>query len=253
MKLEDTIAIVTGGASGLGEATVREIVSRGGKAVIMDLNEEAGALLSEQLGPDTIYCKTDVTSETDVAAALDQCLSAFGAVNAAVNFAGIAVAAKTLGKEGPHPLKLYQKVIDINLIGTFNVCRLASELMQKNKASDDGELGVIVNTASVAAYDGQKGQPAYAASKAGIAGLTLPMARDLASYGVRVNTIAPGLFLTPLLSALPAEALEQLEKQPLFPQRLGKPAEIAKLACFMIECTYMNAEVVRLDGGIRLP
>lgn len=254
MKLEETIAIVTGGASGLGEATVREIVSNGGKVVIADLNEDAGHALSDQLGADTIFCKTDVTSEAEVSIALDTCLQTFGRpVNAAVNFAGIAVAAKTLGKEGPHSLDLYQKVIDINLIGTFNVCRLACEQMQKNKPDADGELGVIVNTASVAAYDGQKGQPAYAASKAGIAGLTLPMARDLASYGVRVNTIAPGLFLTPLLSALPAEALEQLEKQPLFPRRLGKPEEIAKLACFMIECSYMNAEVVRLDGGIRLP
>lgn len=253
MKLQQTIALVTGGASGLGEATVREIVSHGGKAVIVDLNEEAGNALSDELGSSAIFCKTDVTSEGDVANALAQCLSEFGPVNAAVNFAGIAIAVKTLGKDGPHPLKLYQKVIDINLIGTFNVCRLASEQMQKNTANEDGELGVIVNTASVAAYDGQKGQPAYAASKAGVAGLTLPMARDLASYGIRVNTIAPGLFLTPLLSALPAEALEQLEKQPLFPQRLGKPEEIARLACFMIECAYLNGEVVRLDGGIRLP
>ncbi len=253
MKIDQTIALVTGGASGLGEATVREIVANGGKVAIADLNEDAGNALSEELGDSALFCKTDVTNEKEVSNILDQGMDAFGAITAAVNFAGIAVAAKTLGKDGPHPLKLYQKVIDINLIGTFNVCRLAAERMQKNSPTEDGELGAIVNTASVAAYDGQKGQPAYAASKAGIAGLTLPMARDLASYGVRVNTIAPGLFLTPLLSALPEEALQSLEKQPLFPQRLGKPQEIAKLACFMIECAYMNAEVVRLDGGIRLP
>lgn len=253
MKLETTVALITGGASGLGEATVREIVSRGGRVTIADVNEDAGHALSDELGDKAIYCKTDVTSETDVSDTLDACVNTFGCINAAVNFAGIAVAAKTLGKDGPHSLKLYQKVIDVNLIGTFNVCRLAAERMQKNKPTEDGELGAIVNTASVAAYDGQKGQPAYAASKAGIAGLTLPMARDLASYGVRVNTIAPGLFLTPLLSALPEEALQALEKQPLFPQRLGKPEEIAKLACFMIESAYLNAEVVRLDGGIRLP
>ena len=253
MKIDNTVAVITGGASGLGEATVRELVSRGGKAIIADINEDEGQALSEALGEHAIFRKTDVTSEQDVADTLDAGIDAFGAVNAAINFAGIAVAVKTLGKEGPHPLKLYQKVIDINLIGTFNVSRLASERMQKNTTNEDGELGVIVNTASVAAYDGQKGQPAYAASKAGVAGLTLPMARDLASYGVRVNTIAPGLFLTPMLSALPEEALQALEQQPLFPQRLGKPQEIAKLACFMIECAYLNAEVIRLDGGIRLP
>lgn len=253
MKIEETVAIVTGGASGLGEAAVREIIARGGTATIVDLNEEQGNALAEELGDKALFCKADVCSEDDVSKVLDSTVNAFGKITAALNFAGIALAVKTLGKDGPHPLKLYQKVIDINLIGTFNVSRLASVVMQKNKANEDGELGVIVNTASVAAFDGQKGQAAYAASKAGVAGLTLPMARDLASYGVRVNTIAPGLFLTPMLSALPEEALQALSNQPLFPQRLGKPAEIAKLACFMIECAYLNAEVIRLDGGIRLP
>lgn len=253
MRIEETVAVVTGGASGLGEAAVREIIARGGKAAIVDLNEDQGNALSEELGDKAIFCKADVCNEDNVSGMLDSCVSTFGKVTAAVNFAGIAVAVKTLGKDGPHSLKLYQKVIDINLIGTFNVSRLASERMQKNTANEDGELGVIVNTASVAAFDGQKGQSAYAASKAGVAGLTLPMARDLASYGVRVNTIAPGLFLTPMLAALPEEALEALSNQPLFPQRLGKPEEIAKLACFMIESAYLNAEVIRLDGGIRLP
>lgn len=253
MNIQDTVAIVTGGASGLGEAAVREIIARGGRATIVDLNVDKGNELAKELGDSALFCKADVCNEADIASMLDACMDKFGKVTAALNFAGIAIAMKTLGKEGPHPLDLYKKVIDINLIGTFNVSRLASERMQKNKPTEDGELGVIVNTASVAAFDGQKGQPAYAASKAGIAGLTLPMARDLASYGVRVNTIAPGLFLTPMLASLPEEAQEALSKQPLFPQRLGKPEEIAKLACFMIESAYLNAEVIRLDGGIRLP
>ncbi len=253
MNIKDTVAVVTGGASGLGEAVVREIIAKGGSVTIADLNEDAGNKLAAELGDRAIFHKTDVCSEEQVASMLNACVNAFGKVTAALSFAGIAIAMKTLGKNGPHPLEQYQKVIDINLVGTFNVSRLASEAMQNNTANDDGELGVIINTASVAAFDGQKGQPAYAASKAGVAGLTLPMARDLASYGVRVNTIAPGLFLTPMLSSLPEEAQEALSKQPLFPQRLGKPEEIAKLACFMIECAYLNAEVVRLDGGIRLP
>lgn len=253
MQLEETVAVVTGGASGLGEAAVREIVKRGGQATIVDLNEELGNALSDELGENALFVKADVCNEDQVAAVMDETVQKFGKVSAALSFAGIAIAMKTLGKDGPHPLSQFQKVIDINLIGTFNVSRLASERMQKNTANDDGELGVIINTASVAAFDGQKGQPAYSASKAGVAGLTLPMARDLASYGVRVNTIAPGLFLTPMLSSLPEEAQAALASQPLFPQRLGKPEEIAKLACFIIECAYLNAEVIRLDGGIRLP
>jgi len=253
MKLNETVAIVTGGASGLGEATARAVVAGGGQVVIADLNEDLGNTLAAELGDSAIFSRTDVCSEEDVASTVNTALEHFGKVTAALNFAGIAVAVKTLGKQGPHPLDLYRKVVDVNLIGTFNVSRLASEAMQKNTANEDGELGVIINTASVAAFDGQKGQPAYGASKAAVAGLTLPMARDLASYGVRVNAIAPGLFITPMLSSLPEEAQEALSQQPLFPKRLGKPQEIAKLACFMIECSYLNAEVVRLDGGIRLP
>lgn len=253
MKLNETVAVVTGGASGLGEACVRAVVAGGGKAAILDMNAERGEALAAELGDAAIFCSTDVTNEDSVTAALDACIAAHGAVTAAINCAGIGVAMKTLGKEGPHPLDLYRKVIDVNLTGTFNVARLASEKMQANTPNEDGEKGVIIMTASVAAFDGQKGQPAYSASKGGVVGMTLPMARDLASYGVRVNTIAPGLFLTPMLMGLPDEAREALGRQPLFPKRLGDPSEIAKLACTMIEMPYLNAEVVRLDGGIRLP
>jgi NAD(P)-dependent dehydrogenase (short-subunit alcohol dehydrogenase family) len=253
MKLSDTIAVVTGGASGIGEAAVRQIVSAGGKCAVLDMNAERGVALADELGNSVIYCECDVTDEDSIVAALDACEAAFGGVNAAMNFAGIAVAVKTLGRDGPHPMKLYRKVVDINLNGTFNVCALASERMQKNTPNEDGEMGVMVNTASVAAFDGQKGQAAYGASKAAVAGLTLPMARDLASYGIRVNAIAPGLILTPLLQGLPEEAQDALAKQPLFPKRLGKPAEVAALACFMLESSYMNGETVRLDAGIRLP
>jgi NAD(P)-dependent dehydrogenase (short-subunit alcohol dehydrogenase family) len=253
MKLSETIAVVTGGASGIGEAAVRQIVAAGGKCAILDMNTERGTGLADELGAGVIHCDCDVTDEDSIIAALDACETVFGGVTAALNFAGIAVAVKTLGRDGPHSMALYRKVVDINLNGTFNVCSLASERMQKNTANADGEMGVMVNTASVAAFDGQKGQAAYAASKAGVAGLTLPMARDLASYGIRVNAIAPGLILTPMLQGLPQEAQDALAQQPLFPKRLGKPEEVAALACFMIESSYMNGETVRLDAGIRLP
>lgn len=253
MRIEDVKAVVTGGASGLGEATVREIVHGGGCAAILDMNAKRGEALAEELGERAVFIKTDVTSEDGVKAALDAAEAAFGAVNAALSFAGIAVAVKTVGKEGPHPLELYSKVIQVNLIGTFNVARLAAERIAKNAPDENGLTGVIVNTASIAGYEGQKGQAAYASSKGGVIGLTLPMARDLASYGVRVNTIAPGLILTPMMEMLPEEARDALSKQPLLPKRLGKPSEIAKLARFLIENDYMNGEVVRLDAGIRLP
>lgn len=253
MQLSDTIAIITGGASGLGEACVRRIVSSGGKAAILDLNADRGQALATELGATAIFAKTDVTREDDVAAALDATSVAFGGVNAAVSCAGIAIAAKTVGRDGAHALEAYRKVVDINLTGTFNVARLAAERMQSNTPNPDGERGVIVNTASVAAFDGQKGQPAYASSKAGVVGLTLPMARDLAGQGIRVNCIAPGLFLTPMMESLPEEAQAALAEQPLFPKRLGQPSEIADLAVFLITSPYMNAATVRLDAGIRLP
>jgi NAD(P)-dependent dehydrogenase (short-subunit alcohol dehydrogenase family) len=218
-----------------------------------DMNAEMGEALAAELGENARFVTCDVTQEDAVANALSTMEESFGPLNTALNFAGIAVAMKTLGKKGPHPLDLYRKVIDINLVGTFNVCRLAAEQMQKNTPDEDGLLGAITNTASVAAFDGQKGQPAYGASKAAVAGLSLPMARDLASYGIRVNAIAPGLIYTPMLDQLPEEAVEELSKQPLFPTRLGKPEEVADMAIYLCENTYMNAETVRVDAGIRLP
>ena len=253
MKLGETRALVTGGASGLGEATVRAINAGGGKVAILDMDSIRGNKLAEELGSSTIFCKTDVTNEDSVKSAIEKTIDSFGKLNVVLNFAGIAIAVKTLGRDGPHDLNLYKKVVDVNLNGTFNVSRLAAEYISKNTPNESGLTGLIVNTASVAGYDGQKGQAAYAASKAGVIGLTLPMARDLASYGVRVNTIAPGLIITPMLESLPEEAQEALSNQPLFPRRLGKPAEIAHLACFMIENEYLNGEVIRLDAGIRLP
>ena len=253
MDLKDTVAVVTGGASGLGEACVRDICAHGGKVAIFDLNVAQGVLLAEELGENAIFCQVDVSDEVSVAAGLDATEAAFGLVSTAVNCAGVVIAAKTLGRDGAHPLASYRKVIDINLIGSFNVARLAAERMQKNGLNADGEAGVIINIGSVAAFDGQKGQAAYAASKGGIAAMTLPMSRDLASYGIRVNTVAPGLFLTPMMASLPAAAQEALGQQPLMPKRLGKPAELAHLVRFMIENPYINGEVVRLDGGVRLP
>ena len=253
MKLGETRALVTGGASGLGEATVRAINAGGGKVAILDMDSVRGNKLAEELGSSTIFCKTDVTNEDSVKSAIEKTMDSFGKLNVVLNFAGIAIAVKTLGRDGPHDLNLYKKVVDVNLNGTFNVSRLAAEYISKNTPNESGLTGLIVNTASVAGYDGQKGQAAYAASKAGVIGLTLPMARDLASYGVRVNTIAQGLIITPMLESLPEEAQEALSNQPLLPRRLGKPAEIAHLACFMIENEYLNGEVIRLDAGIRLP
>ena len=253
MKLSETVAVVTGGASGLGEAVVRHVVGNGGKAAIIDLNEERAAALANEFSGSVIHAGRDVTSAEDVTEAMTKTQDAFGSLNAAVNCAGIAIAEKTLGRDGPHDLARYQRVVDINLSGSFNVARLAAERMAQNDANTNGERGAIVFTASIAAFDGQKGQPAYAASKGGIVGMTLAMARDLSQNGIRVNTIAPGLFLTPMMASLPEPAQEALSQQPLFPKRLGNPAEFGRLAGFMIECPYMNAETVRLDAGVRLP
>lgn len=253
MKLTETVAVVTGGASGLGEACVRNLVAGGARVAILDLDADRGERLARDLNGAAHFARADATSESDVSAALDACQSAFGRVTAAINCAGIAVAVKTIGKAGAHPLALYRKVLDVNLTGTFNVCRLAAERMQANLPDENGERGAIVLTASVAAFDGQKGQAAYASSKGGIVALTLPMARDLADVGIRVNTVAPGLFLTPMMESLPQPAQDALAHQPLFPKRLGKPSELASLVRFLVECPYINAETIRLDGGARLP
>jgi len=253
MNIKNKVAIVTGGASGLGEATTRNIVANGGKVLIMDLNMDRGKSIVAELGKDkVIFDKTDVTSESQVKEALARAVREFGKVDICVNCAGIGVAKKTVGKEGAHDLGSFEKVIKINLIGTFNVLRLCAEIMQKNEPDENGERGVIINTASVAAFDGQIGQVAYSASKGGIVGMTLPIARDLARAGIRCLTIAPGLFLTPLFEALPEEAIESLGKQVPFPSRLGKPSEYGKMVESIIENPMLNGEVIRLDGAIRM-
>lgn len=257
MQLNSSTALITGGASGLGEATARLLTSNGANVVIVDLNEERGNALAEELGATARFIKANVTDEADVQAAVNLAVEAFGGLHINVNCAGVAEARKTVGKVdgvyGAHSLAAFQKVISINLIGTFNVIRLAALAMEHNEPSgSDGERGVIINTASVAAYDGQIGQAAYSASKGGIVGMTLPIARDLARSGIRVMTIAPGLFETPLLASLPEEARLSLGQQVPFPSRLGRPDEYALLAKSIIENSMLNGEVIRLDGAIRM-
>jgi NAD(P)-dependent dehydrogenase (short-subunit alcohol dehydrogenase family) len=252
MRLDGRTVLVTGGASGLGGATTEMVVQAGGNAVILDVNEPTGSALASKLGNRVRFVRTDVTSDADVQRAVDAAVESFGAVHGAVNAAGIGAAERVLGKEGPQPLANFTKVIQINLIGTFNVIRLAAAAMAKNDAGDAGERGVIVNTASVAAYDGQIGQAAYSASKGGIVGMTLPIAREFARMGVRVMTIAPGTFDTPLLAGLPEAARQSLAQQVPFPSRLGRPAEYAALVRHIFENEMLNGEVIRLDGAIRM-
>jgi NAD(P)-dependent dehydrogenase (short-subunit alcohol dehydrogenase family) len=252
MKIENICALVTGGASGLGEATVRNIVAKGGKALILDLSEERGRMIVEELGSSVLFVKTDVTSEEDVRAALKQGIEKIGSINAVVNCAGIGVAQKVLSRKGTHSLDHFSKVISINLIGSFNVIRLAAERMVLNEPNEEGERGVVINTASVAAFDGQIGQAAYSASKGGIVGMTLPIARELAAFGVRVMTIAPGLFHTPMFDSLPAEARDSLGKMVPFPSRLGYPEEYAQLVQSIMENPMLNGDTIRLDGAIRM-
>lgn len=253
MNIENVVAVVTGGASGLGEATIRNIVKNGGKGVILDLQEERANNLIRELGEEhVLFFKTDVTSEESVQSALDQTVEKFGCVNVVVNCAGIGSGMKTYGRKGPHSLDEFRKVVEVNLIGSFNVIRLAAEKMSENTPNENEERGVIINTSSVAAFDGQIGQVAYSASKGGVVGMTLPIARDLSSYGIRVMTIAPGLFRTPLFETLPDETIAALEQMTPFPQRLGQPAEYAHLVQSIIENPMMNGEVIRLDGAIRM-
>jgi NAD(P)-dependent dehydrogenase (short-subunit alcohol dehydrogenase family) len=253
MELKNTVALVTGGASGLGEACVRRFVDAGGKVIIVDRDVDKGVSLASELGESTRFIQTDVTSETDVTAAVSAAYDTFGGLSIVVNCAGIGWAERTVAKSGPHALDLFETVIKINLIGTFNVIRLAASRMVNNDPNAEGERGVIINTASVAAFDGQVGQAAYSASKGGIVGMTLPIARDLSRNGIRVVTIAPGLFDTPLLAMLPEEARISLGQQVPFPARLGQPAEYAHLAAAIVENPMLNGETIRLDGAIRMP
>ena len=253
MDISGKTAIVTGGASGLGEATVKRLTDAGANVAIFDLNEELGAKLAEQSGDRVIFQRVDVPDEESVANAINATMTKFNAIHICCNFAGIAAAAKTLGRDGPHALNLYNKVIQVNLAGTFNVLRLAAEQMAKNEPLDEyGGRGAIINTASVAAYEGQIGQAAYSASKGGIVGMTVPVARDLASLGIRVNTIVPGLIATPIFNILEEKVIRALEASVLYPKRLGNPDEVARLAMFIIENDYINAECIRIDGGIRM-
>lgn len=253
MDIKNKVAVITGGASGLGRATAELFVSKGAKVALFDMNAEAGEALAAELGDNAIYQNVNVTDEASVQPALDATVETFGGVHICCNFAGIGNAIKTYGKKGAFPLDEFNKIIQVNLIGTFNVLRLAAEKMSQNEPfNDDGGRGCIINTASVAAYDGQIGQAAYSASKAGVAGMTLPIARDLGAIGVRVNTIVPGLFRTPLLEAGGPDFVKALGAQVEYPKRLGEPSEIAHLALMMAENDYINAECVRLDGGIRM-
>ncbi|MCF2491870.1 3-hydroxyacyl-CoA dehydrogenase [Dyadobacter chenhuakuii] len=256
MQLANATALITGGASGLGEATARLFAASGANVVILDLNVAAGEKLQAEFSDKMRFIKADVSSESDVQKAVDLTLETFGFISIVVNCAGIAPARKIVGKAdgiyGPHSFHLFEKTIKTNLIGTFNVMRLAAFAMEKNVPNEEGERGVIINTASVAAYDGQMGQVAYAASKGGIVSMTLPVARDLAKSGIRVMAIAPGLFETPLMLGLPEEARVSLGQQIPFPSRLGRPSEYALLAKSIVENPMLNGEVIRLDGAIRM-
>ena len=250
MQIKNSVFVVTGGASGLGAATARMAAANGAKVVIADLQVDAGEALAKELGGKFARC--DVTSEADGKAATELAVKFFGGLHVLVNCAGIGVAERTIGKDAPHDLARFTMVITINLIGTFNMIRLGADAMAKAGPNAAGERGVIVNTASVAAFDGQIGQAAYSASKGGVVGMTLPIARDLSRNGIRVVTIAPGLFLTPMLLGLPQEAQDSLAKQVPFPSRFGKPDEYAALAKHIVENEMLNGETIRLDGAIRM-
>lgn len=249
MQIQDNVFIVTGGASGLGAATARMLAAAGARVVLADVQVEAGTALAAQLQGQFVRC--DVTSEADAMAVVKAAVG-LGTLRGLINCAGVGPAVKTVGRDGAHPLDVFQRTININLVGTFNMARLAAEAMSNTDATDTGERGVIVNTASVAAYDGQIGQAAYASSKAAVVGLTLPMARDLARSGIRVMCIAPGIFETPMLLGMPIEAQEALGKMVPFPPRLGKPDEYAHLVKTIIENVMLNGETIRLDGAIRM-
>ncbi len=252
MQISGKTFFISGGGSGLGAATARRLVDGGGQVLLADVNPESGAATAAALGEQARFVQTDVTSADAVQAAIEAAVTAFGGLDGAICCAGIATVEKTFGKRGVHSLDLFQRVLQINLVGTFNVIRLAAAVLAQNEPGESGERGVIVNTASVAAYDGQIGQAAYSASKGGIVSMTLPIARDLAPLGIRVVTIAPGIFETPLLAALPEAARASLGQQVPFPSRLGRPDEYAALVAHIIENQMLNGEVIRLDGAIRM-
>lgn len=250
MDIQGKVFLIAGGGSGLGEATARALSKRGASVVVADINQDRGSQVAKDVGGR--FAKTDVTQEADVKQAVRTAVEEFGTLSGAVNCAGVGMAMRILGKSGPHSLEVFSTVISINLVGTFNVIRLSSEEIAKADPGPDGERGVIINTASVAAFDGQIGQAAYSASKGGIVGMTLPIARELARFGIRVMSIAPGIFDTPMLALLPEKARQSLGQQVPFPNRLGNPSEYAALAIHIIENPMLNGEVIRLDGAIRM-
>ena len=252
MQIKDSVFLIPGGASGLGAATARHLVAAGGKVLLADLNRDIGERFAASLGGSAKFALADVTNESQVQQAVDAAIAAFGALHGLVNCAGVAPGERVVGKNGPHKLESFSRVININLIGSFNALRLAANAMAKNPPNGDGERGVIINTASIAAFEGQIGQAAYSASKGGIVAMALPIARELAKLGIRVNTIAPGIFDTPMLQSMSDEIRASLGAQVPFPSRLGQPEEYARLAGFIIENPMLNAEVIRLDGAIRM-
>jgi NAD(P)-dependent dehydrogenase (short-subunit alcohol dehydrogenase family) len=252
MNHKDVVALVTGGASGLGEASILELVKKGAKVVVIDVDADKGEKLAANIGANAIFVKTDVTSETDVRQTIQRAVDAFGKINVVINCAGVVNPGKLMGRKGPLPLDAFNKVLQINLVGTLNVIRLAVEQMMNNKPDEDGEKGVIINTASIAAFEGQIGQVAYSASKAGIVGMTLPIAREISDYGIRIVTIAPGIFETPMMAGLPSAVKEDMAKTVPFPRRLGKPLEFAKMVLHIIDNVMMNGCCIRLDGALRM-
>lgn len=252
MEFTNNTFIVTGGASGLGEATVRALHAQGANVLIADLNTEQGEILAKELGERTVFSRTNVADETDTQTTVNLAVTKFGQLRGLVNCAGIGGAAKVLGKNGPHPLAEFSRTIQVNLIGSFNMARLAAAAMASLEPAAEGERGVIINTASIAAYDGQIGQAAYAASKGGVIAMTLPMARELAKNGIRVVTIAPGLFMTPMMASLPPEIQQSLGESVPFPPRLGYPAEFANMVCSIVSNIMLNGETIRLDGALRM-
>jgi NAD(P)-dependent dehydrogenase (short-subunit alcohol dehydrogenase family) len=253
MQLKDTRAVVTGGVSGLGFAVARHLVAQGAKVALFDINDEKGAAAVAELGEaNARYFRTDVTDEANVEANVAAAVEFLGGLNAAINCAGILGAGRVLGKEAPMPLKQFAGTVMVNLVGSFNVAKAAANRMQHNAPGEDGERGAIVNTASVAAYEGQIGQAAYSASKAGVVGMTLPMARELARFGIRVNTVAPGIFWTPMVDGMPESVQQSLSASIPFPSRLGKPEEFAELVAYILGARYLNGETIRLDGATRL-
>jgi NAD(P)-dependent dehydrogenase (short-subunit alcohol dehydrogenase family) len=252
MQVSGSVFVVTGAASGLGAATARALVEGGARVVLADMNNSLGSGLAAELGKSAVFAETNIADETSARAAVQLAITSFGRLDGLVNCAGIAIGEKVVGKDGPHSLESFRRVIDINLVGSFNMIRLAAEAMMRNEPNAGGERGVMINTASVAAFEGQLGQAAYAASKGGIVAMTLPIARELARSGIRVMTVAPGIMETPMLLGMAPEVQDALGKMVPFPPRLGKPAEFAALVVHIVENSYLNGEVIRLDGAIRM-